>query len=281
MDGAGNAASTTLEAWRRDAPELRRQLVDRTRAAIAANGLPRVAIGLSGGLDSAVAAHLCVEAIGAENVLALLLPVRTTDPASLSIAQGVVNALGITSRRVNLSAVADAYFANFPDASRQRRGACVSWLRTGVLLDLAATYGATIVQALNRSDRLLGYGDAPHELVNGVRPLAEVFKSQVRWLAEEVEVLPEVRRRRPSLEQWAGQSDESDLGHPYEVLDPLLDSLETGSSAEDTVRLGYPPAAVALASERLARTRARGSMPVPPAASTAARPVAPSPPFAA
>jgi NAD+ synthase len=263
MDAAGSSASRLLEAWRGEAAALRRTLVEQTRGAIAAAGAPRVALGLSGGLDSAVAAHLCVEAIGAENVLALLLPVRTTDPASLSIAQGVVNQLGITTRRVNLSAVADAYFANFPDASRQRRGSCVSWLRTGVMLDLAATYGATIVQAINRSDRLLGYGDGPHELVISVRPLADVYKSQVRMLAEELEVLSEVRRRRPSLEQWAGQSDETDLGHPYEVLDPLLEDLQSGTSTEDAVRLGYPQAAVTLAADRLARARARFAAPAP------------------
>ncbi len=244
------------ETWRQQVDDTRRRLVREIKADVEARGYPRVALGLSGGLDSAVTAALCVEALGADNVLAVLMPLRTTDPSSLSIAQGLVNSLGLTSRRVNMSPVVDAYFANFPDANRNRRGLAVAGARVCTLLDLGSHYGACVVQALNRTDRMLSYGEAQQELAISVKPLAGQWKTQVQLLADGLGLLPEVRRRRPSLEYWAGQSDESDLGYPYAVIDPLLEAMiVTGLSPADCVSRGFPQAAVAWAEKRIAHWR--------------------------
>jgi NAD+ synthase len=256
VNDVGNDPFGALDVWRKEMEDTRRRAVAEIKREVEARGHPRVALGLSGGLDSAVTAALCVEALGADNVLAVLMPLRTTDPASVSIAQGLVNALGLTSRRVNMSPVVDAYFANFPDANRSRRGLAVAWARVGTLLDLGSHYGASVVQALNRSDRLLYYGEAQQELAASVKPLAGLWKMQVQLLAEAISLLPEVRRRRPSLEYWAGQSDESDLGYPYVVIDPLLDAMVTGSLLPaECVRRGFPQAPVAWAEKRIARWR--------------------------
>jgi NAD+ synthase len=225
MDDGTKDPFGVLERWHNEIADTRSRVVGSLKAEVAGRGFTRVALGLSGGLDSTVAAALCVEALGGDNVLGVLMPMRTTDSTALSLAQGVVNALGITSRRVNMSPVLDAYFANFPDANRDRRGRGLAWLRTGVLVDLGAHYGAAAVQVVNRSDRLLGYGEGLQEMLTAVKPLAGLYKSQVRLLGDLLEVLPEVRRRRPSLEYWPGQTDEGDLGFPYATVDPLLEAL--------------------------------------------------------
>jgi NAD+ synthase len=256
VNDTGNDPLGAMDVWRKEIEGARPRLVAEIKREVEARGHPRVALGLSGGLDSAVAAALCVEALGADNVLAVLMPLRTTDPSSVSIAQGLVNSLGLTSRRVNMSPVVDAYFANFPDANRNRRGLAVAWARIGTLLDLGSHYGASVVQALNGSDRLLYYGEAQQELAASIKPLGGLWKSQVQLLAEAMNLLPEVRRRRPSLEYWAGQSDESDLGYPYAVIDPLLDAQVTGGlSSAECVRRGFPQAAVSWAEKRIARWR--------------------------
>jgi len=256
VNDLGNDPTGALETWRQEMEATRRRLVAEIKREVEARGHPRIALGLSGGLDSAVCAALCVEALGADNVLAVLMPLRTTDPSSVSIAQGLVNSLGLTSRRVNMSPVIDAYFANFPDANRNRRGLAVAWARVGTLLDLGSHYGASVVQALNRTDRVLYYGEAQQELAASVKPLAGLWKSQVQLLGEALTVLPEVRRRRPSLEYWAGQSDESDLGFAYAAVDPLLDAMVSGGlSASECVQRGFPQAQVAWADKRIARWR--------------------------
>jgi len=255
VNEVGNDPLGALEIWRQGTEALRRRLVADIKREVEARGHPRIALGLSGGLDSAVAASLCVEALGADNVLAVLMPLRTTDPASVSIAQGLVNSLGLTSRRVNMSPVVDAYFANFPDANRNRRGLAVAWARVGTLLDLGSHYGASVVQALNRTDYILFYGEAQQELTASVKPLAGLWKSQVQLLGESLTLLPDVRRRRPTLEYWAGQSDESDLGYPYAVIDPILDALVSGLEPAECVRRGFPQAVVSWAEKRVARWR--------------------------
>jgi NAD+ synthase len=237
--------SGRLAAWKAETPDLKVRLVEEMRATAKARGLSRVVIGISGGLDSATAAALCAQALGSANVLGILMPHRATSSTSLSLSQGVVNALGITARRVNLSPLVDAYFSNFPDATRARRGLGAGWLRTGVLVDLGHHYAAHVVQALNRSDRVLRYGDAVHAIETALKPLGSLWKSQVRFLAEALGVMPEVRARRPSLEYWAGQSDEADLGWPYDDIDPLLDALVEGTaSAEELSSQAASPEAV-------------------------------------
>src|SRR5262249_51778279 len=116
VNEVGNDPLGALEIWRQGTEALRRRLVADIKREVEMRGHPRVALGLSGGLDSAVAAMLCVEALGADNVLAVLMPLRTTDPSSVSIAQGLVNSLGLTSRPVNMSPAVDSYFANLPRA---------------------------------------------------------------------------------------------------------------------------------------------------------------------
>jgi NAD+ synthase len=262
MNETGTDPLGITDSWRAATEETRRRLVREIKENVEARGYPRVALGLSGGLDSAVTAALCVEALGADNVLGVLMPLRTTDPSSVSIAQGLVNALGITSRRVNMSPVVDSYFANFPDANRNRRGLAVAWARVGTLLDLGSHYGACVVQALNRTDRLLSYGEAHQELAASVKPLAELWKSQVQMLGETLTVLPEVRRRRPTLEYWAGQNDETDLGFVYSVVDPLLDALVArGLTPAEAVSRGFAQAAVSWAEKRIAHWRLASEQP--------------------
>ncbi len=252
MDGPSPDVLGRLAAWKAETPATKSRLVEEIRDAARGRGVSRVIVGLSGGLDSSTAAALCCEAVGAENVLAVLMPHRTTSPASLALAQGVVNALGITSRRVNLSPLLDAYFANFPDANRLRRGVGAAWVRCGVLVDLGHHYSAIGVQAVNRTDRVLRYGDGLLELATSLKPLSSLWKTQVRFLAEDLGVLPEIRARRPTLEYWAGQSDETDLGYPYEKIDPILEALaDHRRTPEELAASGVPSAAAEWAATAL------------------------------
>jgi len=252
MDGPSADPLGRLAEWKAATDATRTRLVEEVRAAARARGVSRIILGLSGGLDSSTTAALCTEAVGPENVLGILMPHRMTSQTSLAMAQGVVNALGITSRRVNLSPLIDAYFANFPDASRVRRGIGAAWMRNGVVVDLGHHYTAVVVQSVNRTDRLLRYGDGLLEMQAALQPLGTLFKSQVRFLAEALGVLPEIRARRPSLEYWAGQSDETDLGRSYEELDPILEALADGRDTPEQLRArAVSPGAVEWAADAL------------------------------
>ena len=118
----------------------------------------------------------------------------------------------------------DAYFANFPDASRERRATRLAWERLAILHDFGAHYGGQVVQLVNRSDLALDFGPDIRIKGSGYRPLAGLFKSQVRLLGQELAVPAPVLERRPSLDAYPGQADESELGASYESIDPALAS---------------------------------------------------------
>src|SRR5690242_14895855 len=251
MDLTASDPTGAWARWRARTPDLRNRLTDLLKKDLGELGQQRVVLGLSGGLDSTVAAFLFVDALGAANVFGVMLPYRTSDPLSLSSAQGIVNTLGITSRRVNISPMVDAYFANFPDASRERRATRLAWERLAILHDFGAHYGGQVVQIVNRSDLALDFGPDIKVRAAAYRPLAGLFKSQIRLLGQELAVPPPVLERRPSLDSYPGQADESELGASYEVIDPVLAwLLDKKGSAAEAIAQGLPADAVE-------RTRAR------------------------
>jgi NAD+ synthase len=254
MDLTASDPTGAWERWRARTPELRQKLIERLRQAIAERGHTRVVLGLSGGLDSTVAAYLLVDALGAANVFGVMLPYRTSDPLSLSSAQGIVNGLGITSRRVNISPMVDAYFANFPDASRERRATRLAWERLAILHDFGAHYGGQVLQIVNRSDLALDFGPEPRLPSTAYRPFDALYKSQLRLLGKELAIPAQVLERRPSLDAYPGQSDESELGAGYDMIDAALTwKLDQQGDAASAVSKGLAPELVERVFARLER----------------------------
>ena len=118
-----------------DTDVARRVIAGFIRGQLRQAGFERAVLGLSGGIDSALVAYLVAEAIGAERLLCVLMPYRTSSPASRGDAEAVVAALGCASELVEITAMVDGYFGRTatparagPRASRRRRcGAATSW----------------------------------------------------------------------------------------------------------------------------------------------------------
>ena len=261
MDWTASDPTGAWAKWRARTPELRNKIAQLLEREVAQRGQTRVVLGLSGGLDSTVAAYLCVEALGAANVFGVMLPYRTSDPQSLSAAQGIVNSLGITSRRVNLSPMVDAYFANVPDAGRERRAMRLAWERLAILHDFGAHYGGLVLQMVNRSDLALDYGPDVRLPTASLRPFEGLYKSQLRLLGEEMRLPSSVLDRRPSLDSYPGQSDEGELGAPFDVLDGAIEwFVDQKGTTEGAIARGLPADVV----DRVrARIEKRGGAPLP------------------
>jgi len=185
-------------------------------------GFSRVVVGLSGGIDSALSAYLAAEALGPDNVFALLMPYRTSSPESAAHAALVIQALGVPSLTVEITPMVDAYFASFPDADQMRRGNKMARERMTILFDHSARLGALVLGTSNKTELLLGYGTLHGDMASAVNPLGDLYKTQVRQLSRHLGLPRPVVEKQPSADLWAGQTDEAELGFTYEAVDRVL-----------------------------------------------------------
>ncbi|MDQ6830838.1 MAG: NAD+ synthase [Gemmatimonadota bacterium] len=236
-------------------------LVEFLRAEVRDRGFEKGIVAISGGVDSAVTAYLAAKALGAENVVGVRLPYRTSSPDSLAHAQLVIDALGIEARTVDISAAVDGYLASEPEADPSRRGNVMARTRTIALFDLSARYHAIPLGTGNKSERLMGYFTWHADDSPPVNPLGDLYKTQVWELARHLGI-PEVIVGKPaSADLISGQTDESDFGISYAQADQILNWMLFGYSADSLVARGFPAADVALVHNRLAGTHWKRRMP--------------------
>ncbi|WP_231877921.1 NAD+ synthase [Ferroacidibacillus organovorans] len=197
-------------------------LVDFLRDEVEKTGFHDVVFGLSGGIDSALVAYLAVEAFGAERVHPVIMPYRLSSAASLRDAQAITSDLGLKADLVEITPQIDAYFSRDPSASLLRRGNKMARERMSILFDHAAVYRALVLGTSNKTELLLGYGTQFGDLGSAVNALGDLYKSQVRALAEQLGVPAAILHKAPSADLWEEQTDEKELGFTYDEADVLL-----------------------------------------------------------
>lgn len=245
-------------------PELVTELlVSFLREEVASAGLGRVLLGLSGGVDSAVVAALCVRAFGARNVLSMWMPYRTSNPESEVHAREVAARLGLETRTVNISSMADGYLTQERVDGRLRRGNVMARARMIVLYDQSVEWRGLVVGTSNKTELLLGYstqwGDAAHAL----NPLGDLYKHQVWQLARHLDLPSGVVDKAPSADLFEGQTDEIELGFSYRDADRILFHLvDERRYPLEIVALGENPALVARIVERVVASQFKRTPPV-------------------
>ena len=219
-------------------------------------GFERVVLGLSGGIDSALVAYLVASAIGPEQLLCVLMPYRTSSPASRADAEEVVRALGAASEVVEITPMVDGYFgpeAGPPgaagseglDASALRRGNFAARMRMSVLYDRSVTWGGLVVGTGNKTEGLIGYTTIFGDNASAFNPIGDLYKSQVRQVAVAMGVPTSIIGKAPSADLWPGQTDENEGGFSYPMLDRhLFWRIDKRRSIEEMEALGFERATV-------------------------------------
>jgi NAD+ synthase len=200
----------------------RRMITDFIADEVAKAGMRRAVIGLSGGIDSALSAYLSAEALGAENVLAVRMPYRTSSADSLSDADRTIEDLGLPSLTVPITEMADPLINQFPDMSNVRKGNIMARLRMIVLYDQSAAWGGLVMGTSNKTEILLGYTTLYGDSAAAMQPIGDLYKAQVRQLARAVGVAQSILDKAPSADLWTGQTDEGELGFTYNDVDQVL-----------------------------------------------------------
>ncbi len=215
--------------------------------AVGTAGSQGVVVGLSGGVDSALAAALAVRGLGAARVHAFFLPYRTSDAASAGHAREVATALGLELRTIDVTPQVDAYFEREePDADRVRRGNKMARERMSVLFDQAKKLGCLVLGTSNKTEILLGYSTVFGDNASSINPNGDLYKQQVWQLARDLGVPGAVVDKPPSADLWPGQTSEGELGFDYRIADEVLYLMfDQGLAAAEIVERGYPDAVVA------------------------------------
>ncbi|MFL6199744.1 MAG: NAD+ synthase [Thermoanaerobaculia bacterium] len=215
------------------------------RDAVEVSGTSGVVVGLSGGVDSSLAAALAAQALGPERVHGFLLPYRTSNPASEEDARAVAGHLGVPHRVIDISPMVDAYFAIETDADPGRRGNKMARERMTILFDQAKKRNALVLGTSNKTEILLGYSTVFGDNASSLNPLGDLYKGQVWQLSRHLGLPSAVIDKAPSADLFPGQTDEGDLGFDYQTADEVLYLLfDEGLRPDEVVARGYDERAV-------------------------------------
>lgn len=218
------------------------------------NGFAEVVLGLSGGVDSALALIVCCDAFSADRVQAVMMPSRYTLPMSIEDARTQAENVGV---RLTMAPIGEIYgaFAQVLDGHWQGPGHGLATenlqarIRGTLLMALANAQRGLVVVTSNKSELAVGYTTLYGDMAGGYAPLKDVFKTDVYALAHYrngvSEVIPErVLTRAPTAELRFDQKDTDSLP-PYELLDAiLLRIVEENCGRQDLLACGYDPVIV-------------------------------------
>ncbi len=223
----------------------RRLIVGFIRDELGKMGFTRGVIGLSGGIDSSLVAFLAAEALGRENVLAVMMPYRTSNPESEGDARRVIAALGIPHKKIEITPMVDPLLAQIPVEAARRRGNIMARMRMICLYDQSEEWRGLVVGTSNKTETLLGYTTVFGDNAAAVHPIADLYKCQVRQLAQALGVPDEIITKAPSADLWAGQTDEGELGFTYDQADQILYLLvDLRYTPEEVAAQGFAEAVV-------------------------------------
>ncbi len=224
-------------------------------------GFQQVVLALSGGVDSSLVAYLCARAFGADNVLALRLPYRTSSNASLEHAQLVIEDLGIRSATIDISPAVDGYASHDPEMDSHRKGNIMSRTRMIALFDYSQKLRALPIGTGNKTERLFGYFTWHGDDSPPVNPLGDLFKTQVWALARQLGVPDVIVDKPASADLIVGQTDEDDLGISYPEADRILAHLLRGFRVEQLIARGFAADKVRLVKRRVDSTHWKRHLP--------------------
>ncbi|MGO1244857.1 MAG: NAD+ synthase [Sphingobacterium sp.] len=213
------------------------------------SGFKKAVLGLSGGLDSAIVAALASEALGAENVLAVLMPSVYSTDHSLKDALDLVENTGCEHLIIPIKDIAGSFEATLTDAFAGRAADLTeeniqARIRGTLLMALSNKYGNILLNTSNKSEAAVGYGTLYGDMAGSLSVIGDVYKTQAYSLAKYINrdkvIIPENTIVKPPSAELRPDQKDSDSLPPYEILDAILYQLiELEKPASEVVHAGF------------------------------------------
>ena len=243
--------------------EVHNELVEFLRESFKKAGFSKAVLGLSGGIDSALVAYLLRDALGKENVLAIMMPYKSSNPDSLNHAKLVVEDLGINSKTIEITEMIDAYFKNEKEATSLRMGNKMARERMSILFDYSSKENALVVGTSNKTEIYLGYSTQFGDSACALNPIGDLYKTNIWDLSRYLKIPNELIEKKPSADLWEGQTDEQEMGLTYKEADQVLyRMLEENKTVKEILAEGFSKDLVDNILKRMNRSEYKRRMPL-------------------
>ncbi len=243
--------------------EVHNELVEFLKENFKKAGFSKAVLGLSGGIDSALVAYLLRDALGKENVLAIMMPYKSSNPDSLNHAKLVIEDLKINSKTIEITDMIDAYFKNEKEASSLRMGNKMARERMSILFDYSSKENALVVGTSNKTEIYLGYSTQFGDSACALNPIGDLYKTNIWDLSRYLKIPNELIEKKPSADLWEGQTDEQEMGLTYKEADQVLyRMLEENKTVEEVLGEGFNKDLVDNIVRRMNRSEYKRRMPL-------------------
>lgn len=243
--------------------EVHNELVEFLKENFKKAGFSKAVLGLSGGIDSALVAYLLRDALGKENVLAIMMPYKSSNPDSLNHAKLVIEDLKINSKTIEITDMIDAYFKNEKEASSLRMGNKMARERMSILFDYSSKENALVVGTSNKTEIYLGYSTQFGDSACALNPIGDLYKTNIWGLSRYLKIPNELIEKKPSADLWEGQTDEQEMGLTYKEADQVLyRMLEENKTVEEVLAEGFNKDLVDNIVRRMNRSEYKRRMPL-------------------
>ncbi|MDI3498743.1 NAD(+) synthase [Archaeoglobus sp.] len=210
------------------------RICDFIRGVVSSSGSTGVVLGLSGGVDSATVAYLCVRALGSERVFALIMPETGVTPEQdVEDAINVAESLGMEYKLIEINDIVRVFKEKAGEGSKIAEANLKPRIRMVLNYYHANSMNRLVAGTGNKSELMVGYftkyGDGGVDFL----PIGDLYKTEVFHLAAYLGVPRRIIEKKPSARLWPGQTDEEEMGISYAELDEILKLIEKGERRDD------------------------------------------------
>lgn len=197
-----------------------------------------VIIGISGGIDSAVAAYLAVSAVGPKKVYLFFLPDHVTSIEDREDVKALSKKLEVPLREIPIDRILTTFQEVLQEETQERE---IHWanlkprIRQNILYFYANKLNCLVVGTGNKSEAMIGYFTKYGDGACDIAPLIDLYKGHIVALAKSLGIPQKIIEKRPSAGLWEGQTDEEEIGMSYDDLDLILSTLERFKTVDSAI----------------------------------------------